>query len=100
MTLFVNEEQDEEERTGLSEALDSLLDAKPELDLTWAESVRQILESTKIATPSPSTMSASSPGYSPWPNKQWDQHPHHDKVVAGLEGPFPSLSRTALNHLY
>lgn len=81
------EEEEEEERTGLAEAINSLVESNPELDLSWAESVRQILESTQLSTPGPNN-TYEEPVPSPrWDNRQWGGRPQHrDKVLAGLEG--------------
>lgn len=80
-------EEEEEERTGLAEAINSLVESNPELDLSWAESVRQILESTQLSTPGPNN-TYEEPAPSPrWDNRQWGGRPQHqDKVLAGLEG--------------
>lgn len=82
--------EEEGERTCLAEAIDSLLDVKPELNTEWAESVRQILLSTDLSSPIPSTSNGrSSRSSSCWhTTSSWreNHHQHHDKVVAGLEG--------------
>ncbi len=83
------EDDAEEERTCLAEAIDSLLDVKPELTPAWAESVRQILRSTDMSSSASSSSSSGSSGsadpasHTPARTRH-DQH--HDKVVAGLEG--------------
>ncbi len=94
--------EEEGERTCLAEAIDSLLDVKPELNTAWAESVRQILLSTDLSSPIPSSSNGrSSSSSSCWhTTSSWreNHHQHHDKVVAGLEGlqalHVPSLSRS------
>ncbi len=83
------EDDAEEERTCLAEAIDSLLDVKPELTPAWAESVRQILRSTDMSSSASSSSSSGSSGSADPAShtSAWRRHDqHHDKVVAGLEG--------------
>ncbi|CAM6009960.1 unnamed protein product [Sphagnum balticum] len=83
------EDDAEEERTSLAEAIDSLLDVKPELTPAWAESVRQILRSTDMSSSASSSSSSDSSGSADPASHtpaRWCHDQHHDKVVAGLEG--------------
>lgn len=80
------EDDAEEERTCLAEAIDSLLDVKPELTPAWAESVRQILRSTDMSSSASSGSSSGSADPASHTPARWHHDKHHDKVVAGLEG--------------
>ncbi len=84
--------QKEEERTCLAEAIHSILDTRPELTLAWAESVRNILQSTDLSSPNPSSSSSSSSSNDALSDPcchtlgPWHHDQHQDRIVAGLEG--------------